>query len=242
MSTPIADMVAAMLAKGVPADVIVLAVQGAEEAAQAVVSTGIPPDSRLEKIRERDRERKRVHRNSTGIPPDTKHASNLTSDSEIKTQGSEEAQLPLPSTGQPAAKSKRGTRLPDDWVPSADDVATARRHGLDPETIRTEAIKFRNYWTSKTGAAATKLDWSRTWENWCLNQRPGGAAGWRGGPPRGGGSSGMARVLEELEAEGQQDEQPTFDQFDGPTIDAVPDRVQPSDLGPRRIAARQPGD
>lgn len=37
--------------------------------------------------------------------------------------------------------------------------------------IETEAIKFRNHWTSKTGKDATKLDWSRTWQNWVLNAR-----------------------------------------------------------------------
>lgn len=42
------------------------------------------------------------------------------------------------------------------------------------------ALTFRNYWTSKTGAGATKLNWERTWQNWCVHERdprPTGAAG-----------------------------------------------------------------
>jgi Ni/Co efflux regulator RcnB len=243
----VADLVQQLIDAGTPPAVAAVVVTQAFAAgAQSVVSTGSPVDEAAERRRAWDRARKAEKRNSTGnstgIPPDANRASNLTKDSEIQNEGSLEAQLPLASTGQPAPKSKRGTRLPDDWVPSAADVATARRAGLDEPTIRTEAIKFRNYWTAKTGAAATKLDWSRTWENWCLNLRPGGGAGWRGGPDRpGGGSSGMARVLERLEAEGQQDE-PTFDNFAGPTIDAVPDRGEPSDGGPRRLAARPAGE
>ena len=31
-----------------------------------------------------------------------------------------------------------------------------------------ETEKFVNYWTAKTGAQATKLDWPATWRNWML--------------------------------------------------------------------------
>lgn len=66
---------------------------------------------------------------------------------------------------KPPPKSKRGTRLPDDWEPSDADVAVARAEGLTDEEIFRAAREFRNFWTSRAGSAATKLSWSRTWEN-----------------------------------------------------------------------------
>lgn len=66
----------------------------------------------------------------------------------------------------------RGTRLPEDWEPSeADrDFCRERRPDLD---IETTALVFRNFWTSKTGKAATKLSWAKTWQNWVIGQKPG---------------------------------------------------------------------
>lgn len=66
---------------------------------------------------------------------------------------------------KPPPKPKRGTRLPDDWEPSDADVAVARAEGLTDEEIFRAAREFRNFWTSRAGSAATKLSWSRTWEN-----------------------------------------------------------------------------
>ncbi len=64
----------------------------------------------------------------------------------------------------------RGARLDPGWVPSEIDAAWARakRPDLDiPETIE----RFRDYWTAKAGADATKLDWSATWRNWVRNEK-----------------------------------------------------------------------
>jgi hypothetical protein len=62
----------------------------------------------------------------------------------------------------------RGTRLSPDWGPSALAVAYATERGLAEEQVSHEAEKFRNYWTAKTGAGATKRDWEATWRNWIL--------------------------------------------------------------------------
>jgi hypothetical protein len=82
--TPIADMVAEMLARGLPPDVIVLAVRTAELASGK--SGGIPVDTTAEKRRAYDRQRKAAKRNSTGhstgIPPDTESALCLSSPSQ----------------------------------------------------------------------------------------------------------------------------------------------------------------
>lgn len=69
----------------------------------------------------------------------------------------------------PPQKTK-GTRLPEDWQPTAGDVDFCRSERPDLDCQRT-ADEFRDYWTSKTGVGATKLDWSKTWRNWVRNQR-----------------------------------------------------------------------
>jgi hypothetical protein len=69
--------------------------------------------------------------------------------------------------------TSRGTRLPPDFaIPTdwIDDGRDARqRGGLPPIDLDLEAEKFCNYWASKSGKEATKVDWHRTWTNWCLN-------------------------------------------------------------------------
>jgi uncharacterized protein YdaU (DUF1376 family) len=69
------------------------------------------------------------------------------------------------------ARAKRATRLPEDWMPARDDQLFAIENGLSPERVNEELQKFRNYWLSKAGRDATKLDWSRTWQNWILNAK-----------------------------------------------------------------------
>lgn len=73
-----------------------------------------------------------------------------------------------------AASSTKGSRLPRDWVlPRAwGDWALQEFPSWTVDTVRTEAAKFGDYWTSKTGKDATKLDWQATWRNWCRNARP----------------------------------------------------------------------
>ena len=38
---------------------------------------------------------------------------------------------------------------------------------MQPESVRSEAAKFSDYWHAKTGRDATKADWQATWRNWC---------------------------------------------------------------------------
>lgn len=70
--------------------------------------------------------------------------------------------------GDNAAKTDgtRGTRLSTDWAPSAADVAWQRGEGISDDWAQRETENFRDYWLSKAGAAARKIDWSRTWKKW----------------------------------------------------------------------------
>lgn len=66
------------------------------------------------------------------------------------------------------ARPLRGTRLntdfelPEAWLLWAVDA----RPGIDAQT---EGAKFRDFWCSKSGAGACKLDWLATWRNWIRN-------------------------------------------------------------------------
>lgn len=70
------------------------------------------------------------------------------------------------------SSSVRGTRLPNDWTIPDDWVtwASAKRK-WHPVDVRNEAEKFANYWQGKSGQAATKVDWFKTWQNWMTDER-----------------------------------------------------------------------
>ena len=58
------------------------------------------------------------------------------------------------------SKSSRGTRLPQDWKPKAEDGEDDR-----------ELAKFRDYWTAVSGQKGVKRDWDATWRNWLRNAK-----------------------------------------------------------------------
>ncbi|EJF78200.1 hypothetical protein ME7_00191 [Bartonella birtlesii LL-WM9] len=66
------------------------------------------------------------------------------------------------------AKANRGCRLPADFEP---DYDFAIEEGLLPKRVKVEIAKFRDYWRSKAGANATKIDWQATWRNWVRNSK-----------------------------------------------------------------------
>lgn len=77
-------------------------------------------------------------------------------------------------------KPKRGTRLPDNWELPDEWAQWARnRAGWTLADCAEEAELFRNYWTAKTGQAATSINWFRTWQNWAIRsfRKPGSATG-----------------------------------------------------------------
>jgi hypothetical protein len=69
-----------------------------------------------------------------------------------------------------SAPAKRGTRLPEDWVPSVEDwrEATAK---LGEQGSVFELSKFRDHWKAQPGQRGVKLDWNATFRNWIRNAR-----------------------------------------------------------------------
>jgi DNA-binding Lrp family transcriptional regulator len=53
----------------------------------------------------------------------------------------------------------QATRLPEDWEPSDSDRTYAIAHNVDPDRASED---MRDYWCSRPGVGALKLDWSRT--------------------------------------------------------------------------------
>lgn len=64
------------------------------------------------------------------------------------------------------ARSKKGTRLPEDWQPKPDLIETATKAGLSASQFDTEIAKFRDYWQARAGSQGVKLDWDATARNW----------------------------------------------------------------------------
>jgi len=93
-----------------------------------------------------------------------------------------------------SSKKKRGCRLPDDWSLPREwgDWALSQQY---PETaIRIEAEKFADFWHSKSGAGATKLDWFATWRNWMRNSKAPRVFGGGSDPPGiGAGTAALER-------------------------------------------------
>ena len=80
---------------------------------------------------------------------------------------------------------KRASRLPADWTLPDDWRAylLTNRPDLDADAV---AEDFRDYWHSRAGPDAAKLDWAATWRRWVRNQK---------GQANGNGTHGGKRGL-----------------------------------------------
>jgi uncharacterized protein YdaU (DUF1376 family) len=78
---------------------------------------------------------------------------------------------PLTMNHEPITKEEgraRATRIPPNFEPMPEPEAEA---GIDRPR---ELANFQDYWTAKSGANATKLDWQATWRQWARKaDRPG---------------------------------------------------------------------
>ncbi len=84
-----------------------------------------------------------------------------------------EIHAPLTAKREPVS---RGTRLPNDWtLPDAWAAWAYQTRHWTPQEIADEAETFANYWQAKSGAAAIKIAWEKTWRNWVRqSHRPNG--------------------------------------------------------------------
>ena len=68
--------------------------------------------------------------------------------------------------------AKRGTRLPHDWeLPDDWAMWAIEARGWLPSEAQEEGAAFGDYWHSRSGTGAAKVDWRKTWQNWVRNSR-----------------------------------------------------------------------
>ncbi|MDN6706405.1 hypothetical protein [Corynebacterium glyciniphilum] len=89
----------------------------------------------------------------------------------------------IAAPAKPSKKSKRGSSLPEDWIPSPELRARVSEKCPDINQ-RWHFTKFQNYWLSKPGAAGRKLDWDRTYTNWMLQEQEKATRGGSGAAPQ----------------------------------------------------------
>ena len=71
---------------------------------------------------------------------------------------------------KPKPKSRTGTKLPEDWQPSPDDIAYARNRGFDEASIQDAVANFVDHFTNGNGRNKTRANWSLSWKRWVREQ------------------------------------------------------------------------
>jgi hypothetical protein len=176
------------------------ALVGRVAAALAEREAVLVPDESAERRRAADRERKRLRKSAEVSGIRGKDAEDP-SPKEVSPTPLQEITPSDPSTHKEITLrvSKKGSRLPDDFVP---DLAWAIAEGLTPSQADTEAAKFRDHWTAKSGQNATKRDWQATWRNWvrtAIERMPRSRAG-PSGPKTGAIINLGERLIREMDA------------------------------------------
>ena len=97
-------------------------------------------------------------------------------DSEIATDKNvriKECKNNIKTPADKSAPKSTGTRLPDNWFLSQEYFEAAKeiKPELNDPQIQGIADEFRDYWISKSGKDATKVNWLATWRNWIRKQR-----------------------------------------------------------------------
>lgn len=115
-----------------------------------------------ETVRENGRETVRESGDNDQTRPDTDHIESGASS--ISTP----ANLPasIDASTDVAAKTKRGTRLPDGWQPARTTANENAEADHDPDWLRRQLDRFRDHWAAQSGTKGVKADWDATWRNW----------------------------------------------------------------------------
>lgn len=111
------------------------------------------------------------------------------------------ADLKPPATKTVVAKGSRFSlsELPLEWK----EWSMSDR-GWDEDHCQTTFAIFSDFWSSKTGRDATKLNWFATWRNWCRNERQQGTLAIANGTARESATDRSIRIgLERVERTGR---------------------------------------
>ena len=122
--------------------------------------TGVERDSESDTDSDSDKSRKDSEQNLETLESRKKQSVSAlprTTPSELTLQNPE-----------PAKRSKKASRLSEDWQPTERNVKYARLKGLTTEEIQKEAEKFKAHFLAKSGPRALMLDWNQAWNEWIL--------------------------------------------------------------------------
>jgi hypothetical protein len=67
-------------------------------------------------------------------------------------------------------ESTKGSRLSQDWVIPEEYIKFCQTERPDLD-VKLVTENFKDFWISKTGSNATKLDWFATWRSWVRKER-----------------------------------------------------------------------
>lgn len=96
--------------------------------------------------------------NVSETPPET--------DTEADTEREEKEKLKL----LPKETAKRGSRIPEDFLPDASCQALAESLLMDIRESQTAFEKFMDHWRGVPGQRGCKLDWQATFRNWLRSE------------------------------------------------------------------------
>lgn len=115
-----------------------------------------------ETVKAQNRERQKKHREKVSQDVTGCHApSQVVTLVTPYNTGSRQAEVEAEADKSKNAR-KRASRLPIDFTADLEHAETAIPE-IDAEA---EFARFRDYWTSKSGANGTKADWPAVWRNW----------------------------------------------------------------------------
>lgn len=171
----ISTLVQALIEASASPEAILAAVK-AVEASKAAEDEARRAAIRARVTKHRNTKRGVTHRNVT-----PRQDAEIASEKSVTENGAESAPLSIgvseegrkekKERGAPAAPrppDKRGTRLPADWQPDAEDAQFAASLGYPAAAYDREIQKFANHWHSTPGKAGVKLDWKKTLRNWLI--------------------------------------------------------------------------
>lgn len=150
--TVIATALKHLIAAGVTGDALVTAVAEMEQAIKPSRSTGAERTARWRA------------KKAEGVTVTSQASPVVTCDNKKETSPTPPKEKT--TTNNPTiARDVRGTRLPGDFVPSAEVLQVARDLGLSDDQIKFEVADFTDYWRGVPGAKGRKLDWQATLRN-----------------------------------------------------------------------------
>lgn len=80
--------------------------------------------------------------------------------------------IPFPNMKKSPSRGRRWEEdetIPAQWL--FDGHALRKKHGMPRINLNLEAEKFQNWALSASGNVAVKVNWKRTFLNWCVNAR-----------------------------------------------------------------------